>query len=531
MRALKISLIFIFAVSSGLFAQDENKLVGLSRQIIEAKTSAELYGPLEGLKEMYFKDDKYPDFIDFLNSLSAKKDIAGPFVNYYIALTRYSQLKGLEEKQLWDEYFSKGNGYREELELLAQKAIDATRPDEPLNIYSRLLLWEFHKNEQDSFSEAALQGLMNSVLEYSKAANDAKSIKEAADKLYSYGEKGKAKELYKIYVDKIISSDIKDEALAGRALGFYKEGNLELSETLYDVYVDRIAKSGGKEKLLPVLKEMAKDFSYKDQGFKDPAYAEKLFKRIEEFVGRDVFDEGLMYLRAFNLEKSQEYPRAKEAFLSLLKRYPGTQYADEANFKAAVIYTYILRDIKNARPIFEALAQKESISPQVLSSFYQLGLISQWENDFVKAKEYYNKLLLKAGADFAQTTAMAKERLKEIEEAKPLEYNLRVFLDLSLKEENKEFDMAKINLSAAPYKSNKEEAVNITSTVYTAASGCMEIQLQYLWSGDLGAKQPLPAAQPAFDTTYADKGTKIIGLVVVSPSGVVDRSMTIVDVN
>lgn len=531
MRALKISLIFIFAIASALYAQDENKLVNLSRQIIEAKTSAGLYGPLEQIKEVYFKDNKYSDFIDFLKSLSAKKDIAGPFINYYIALTRYSQLRSLEEKQLWDEYFSKGNDYRDEVARLSQKAIDATTADDALNIYSRLLLWQFHKDQQDSSSEGALQGLMNSLLEYSKAANDAKLIKEAADKLYSYGEKGKAKELYKIYVDKIISSEIKDEALAESASGFYKEGNLDLSETLYDVYIERIAKSGGKEKLLPVLKELAKDFSYKEQGFKDPAYAEKLFKRMEESAGSDVFDEELMYMRAFNLEQSKEYPKAKEAYLALLKRYPGTQYANEANFKAAVIYTYILRDIKNARPIFEALAQKEGISPQALSSLYQLGLVSQWENDFVKAKEYYNKLLEKAGASFAQTTAMAKERLKEIEELRPMEYNLRVFLDLSLKEENKEFDMTKIALSAAPYKSNKEETVNIASMVYTATSGCMEIQLQYLWSEDLGAKQPIPLALPAFDTTYADKGTKIIGLVVVSPSGVVDRSMTMVDVN
>ena len=70
---------------------------------------------------------------------------------------------------------------------------------------------------------------------------------------------------------------------------------------------------------------MVKDFSYKDQGPKDPAYAEKLFKEMEQSAGRDVFDEGLMYLRAFNLEKSKEYPKAKEAYLELLKHFENHQ--------------------------------------------------------------------------------------------------------------------------------------------------------------------------------------------------------------
>lgn len=535
MKKFITAFLFVILLVGNLFAQEDKNVVGLTKQIIEAKTSADLYAPFEELKVIYFKDNKYSDFVDLLKSLSAKKEIAAPFINYYVALTRYSQLKYLEEKQLWDEYFSKGNDYREELTTEAQKTIDTTKPDEALNVYSLLVLWEFHKGQQDTFSEKALDDLMASVSEYSKKAGDAKVIKEAADKVSSLGEKNKAREAYKIYAQRIISSDIKDEELAANALGFYKEGNLELAESLYDVYIERLAKAGGKEKLIPVLKDLAKDFSYsavvvKDKGLKDPAYAEKLFKRMGEVGGKGVFDEELMYLRALNLEKSKEYPKANDAYLDLLKRYLATPYSDEANFKSAVIYAYVLRDIKNARAVFEGLIQKENLSPQVSSSLYHLGLLSQWEGENVKAKEYYDKLLLKAGAQFSETPAMAKERLKEIEESKPLEYNLRTWLDLSLKEENKGFDMTKLNLTSQPIKSNKGDTVNVVSTAYTAASGCMEIQLQYLWSGELGSQKP-SLNQPVFDTTYPDKGTKVIGLVVVSPSGIIDRNIDIVDIN
>lgn len=532
-RALKafLFLVFFTLYSQGLFALEDKKLVNLSKQIIEAKTQAGLYAPFEQLKEAYFSENKYSDYVDFLKSLSAKKDIAEPFINYYIALSRYSQLKYLQEQQVWEEYFAKGNDYRDELTKDAQKAIDATNSQDPLNIYSRLVLWQFHSDEQDNLTDSSLEGLMNSVLEYSKSVKEPRLVKEAADKLSGHGEKSKSRQLYKIYADKIISSDITDETLAASALGFYKEGNLELAQMFYDYYIDRITKTGEKEKLISTLKDLARDFSYSPAGqneaLKDSAYAEKLFEKMKEAGGERVFDEELMYMRALNLEKSKEYAKAKDAYQNLLKQYNGTKYADEVNFKLAIIDTYILRDINSARLAFEALAGKENISSQVISSLYQLGLLTQWEEKNEKAKEYYNKLLEKAGASFAQTAALAKERLKEIEESKPLEYNLKTFLDLSLKEENKEFEMTKLDLK---YIIKQGEAVNIISNVYTAASGCMEVQLQYLWSQDLGGKIP-SASQASFEASYADKGTKVIGLVVVSPEGFIDRSITIVDVH
>ena len=548
-----------------LYAQDKNKLDALSKQIMEAKSNNELYLAFEELADLYFNENKYNEFVEFLNSSAKQKKTLEPTIDYYIALCRYYQLKHLEEKQSWDEYFSQGNNYRDELTKSAQKTIDSLGPADVLGVYARLILWKFHRDQQDALSEGALSDLMNSVLTYAKDATNLVPLKDVASQLMSYNEKAKAGQIYKIYVDKIVASNIKEDELNTIASGFYKEGNLELSEGLYDVYIERITKSTPREKLIPILIDIAKlftplekvhpnkensltGFTYKDEGLTDAFYAEKVFKKIEEIGTKDAFDEGLMYLRAFNLEKAKEYKSAKDGYIELVKRYPQTIHNDEADFKTGIIYTYVLRDIKTGRTYFEKLSQKETLSPQGISSLYQLGLLSQWEEDFIKAKEYYNKLIEKAGPvrnteplergnkisngagdGFTETVNLAKERLKEIEETKPINYNLKTFLDVSLKEEYAMLDASKLDLRSHPYKTKKNEVVNINSTPYMAESGCFQIELQYLWSGHIGTAKP-PLDEPAFNTHYTDNGTKEINLVVVSPTGIVDRNIDMVDV-
>jgi TolA-binding protein len=524
------SILFLSAVWTPCYSQDDNKLVTLSKQIMDAKSNAELYAPFEELKGLYFKGNKYTEFIEFLRSLGAKKTSLEPFANYYIALTRYSQLKYLEENQIWDEYFASGNEYRDELDRCVQKVIDTTTPDDKLNIYARLLIFQFHKDQQDSFAARALEDLMSACLEYSKSTDDSQPIKEIADILFSYEEKAKSRQLYKIYTEKLAASSLKDEELKTAAAQFFKQENLELAESIYDLYLDRISKTVAKENLIPVLIGLAEDFSYKDDGANDPFYAEKLFSKIEELAGKEAFNEELIYLRAFNLEKSKEYAKAKDKFLDLIKTFPATTHADEALFKAGLITAYVLRNKEEGRTYFERLLAKEGkMSPQGLSSLYQLGLLSQWEGDFDKAKTYYNKMIAQAGGDPPEIVVLAKMRLKEIEEARPIEYNLKTFLEATFKEEYAMLDMAKIDLKSHPYKVKKEYAVSVSSSVYVGETGCMQVELEYLWSGQLGKQTPA-SGQSMFNTSYSSSGTKEINLVVISPSGIIDRSIDMVDI-
>ncbi|MCX5714584.1 MAG: hypothetical protein NT033_07260 [Candidatus Omnitrophica bacterium] len=138
--------------------------------------------------------------------------------------------------------------------------------------------------------------------------------------------------------------------------------------------------------------------------------------------------------------------------------------------------------------------------------------------------------LEKAKDDFLETVNLTKERLKEMDETKPIEYNLKTFLDVSLKKEAAAFDMRKLDLDSTPHRTKTVNPVNIHSLDYATDSGCMQPELQYLWSGHLG-KDEHPASVKTFDTSYNYKGTKEINLVVVSPTGTLDYSIDMVDID
>lgn len=532
--AIFIFVLIFFGSSFGFLAADEktgDNPADLSRQIIEAKSNQDLYPLFNRLQELYFKDNKYAEFAESLKSLSAQKKSLEPFTDYYVALSRLRQLKYLEETQSWDEYFAKGNAYRDEITAFAQKAVAQTKSTEPLHLYSRLLLWQFHKGQEDAFSEEALSNLMQSALDYSKEAPEPEPLKKIADALLSYGEKARARELYKIYIDRLISANTQTEDLSRIASGFYQEGNLELSETVYDIYIDRLkAEQVSKEETTADLIKIARQFTYQDQGRKDPLYAEKIFKKIEEIGGKDVFDAQLMYLRGFNLEKIKDYAHALQIYIDLLKAYPQDIHAAQVSFKIGIIQAYVLRDIEKAEFYFEKSASGETASPYLFSALYQLGLLNQWQGDVVKARGYYNRLIEKTGSDASEIRLLAEERLKEIENKNPIEHNLKMFLDVSLKPDNPAFNPDQVDLKSSAYMPAQAQELNISATAYAGETGCLQPLLEYIWSGDLGEAKP-GTQQPHFSTKYTAPGTKIINLVVISSGIIVGRTLDILDVS
>ena len=176
------------------------------------------------------------------------------------------------------------------------------------------------------------------------------------------------------------------------------------------------------------------------------------------------------------------------------------------------------------------MAQQEKASAYVISSVYQLGLIAQWQGDTAKAGDYYNQLIEKAGSGFLQIKALADARVKEIAEGKPIEYNLKTFLDASLKEENPPFAPGKADIKVSRYLQKMNQEVAVTAAAYAGESGCAQVALSFLWSGDTGSAQP-PPEQSEFSTVFDCEGTKVINLIVVSPTGMVDRTLDFVDIN
>jgi len=481
---------------------------------------------LSALKEKYFQEHNYNGFVDYLKKLVKKEPSAAAEISYYIALGRYAQLKYLEESQGWDEYFSQGNNYREELAAEAGKAATLTSSWNSINLYSKTLLWQFHKDQEDVFAQDALKSLLDSAAEYAAQKGDLGPVKYIADKLYSYGLKAESKKLYNIYAEKLLSTESKDEELKKAAEEAFKAGNLSLSVTLYDAYISRIIKSSSPDKLILELTAIAKDFAYKDKGANDPDYAEKIFGKIEELAGADALAEETAYLRAYNLEKSRLYAESLAQYTRLLERFPGISQADKILFKCGIISTYVLRDPDRGEALFEKLAAKPAADPYVISGMYQLGLLRQWKKDFAKAKEYYQRLIQLAGNEFGDTRQLAEQRLKELEKDGELEYNLKAFLDASL---TGSFDMTKVDLISRPYIIPKAADTRISANTFLPESGCMSIEINYLWSGHLGSTAAA-VSQPEFTTSYSYPGTKEINLVVVTPSGIIDRSIDLVDV-
>ncbi|TAM41779.1 tetratricopeptide repeat protein [bacterium] len=485
---------------------------------------------LEELKAKYLKDNQYAGFMDFLNKPKGKEKLTQPCLNYYKALTRYLQLKYLEEKQSWDEYFASGNAYRDQIVDNAGKVIEETKAGDCLKVKARLLLWQFHQGQQDAFAESALDQLLADTNAYSRQAQEPQLIKDTADTISSYGQKAQARQLYKLYVDKLVSGKMSDSQLKSAAQGFYNEGNLELSETVYDIYIEIISKSLTADQLVPELFQIASLFAYKSTGLYDMAYAEKIFAKIEALGAKNAFNQETIYLRAFNLEKMQDYKNAVQLYLQLIRLYPDAKYFDEAVYKIAMINAYVLGDIKEARIYFEKLTAKSTISPQVISSFYQLGLLAQWEGDLAKAKGYYDALINTAGDNQQMTVGLAKERLKEISDNKPLEYNLKTFLDLAFKNQDISLEAGKSALQSSVYILEKGQKVTVSSSSGMPESGCNPVELQYLWSGNLGGAAP-QLNSGSFQGAYSDPGTKEINLIIVSPAGIVDHSFIMVDVH
>jgi TolA-binding protein len=514
-------------LTSRLFAEEAKTVSALTQRVKAAKTQNDLFNALRELSGQYYNDNKYNEFIKFIESSRKKKFLQ--VWDYYSALTRYLELKYLDDSQRWDEYFSQGTKYRQEMEEKADSVVKATKPEDPLNLYAKLLLWRYSKDQQDGSNEAKLTDLLKSVLEYAPKASDIIVIKETADQLLAYDEKRNARKLYNIYVDKLNSTAVSDEELKALAQKFFDQGNLELSESVYDIYLERI-KNYDKAKQIAILTEIAKLFVYRDEGANDPAYAEKIFTMLEKIGGEEAFDEELMYLRGINLEKSREYEKAKDLYTGLLKRFPQTAYAEELIFRLGLIETYILRDVTKGKDYFQKLADKEALSPQVIAGLYQLGLLNQWEGNNPKAKEIYELLLSRAKNDFSDITQLTQARLKEIQGQGQIENNLKTFLDVSLAKDYANYDGAKIELRSLPYQLKKNQDTQVSSLFQLPGTGCFQVEVNYLWSGNLGTAQPTDQ-DTGFSTKYEAPGIKVVNLVVISPSGVVDRNLDIIKVN
>ena len=489
---------------------------------------------LDELSELCFSQHQYGELIDFLRKLEKKKStsVCDLAVGYYIGLCRYHQLKELEETKNWQEYFDSGNSYRQELFMETEK-LSRECPNTAFGVRAQVLNWLQHKAQNDGQIEASLNKLMELVTNFAKTIpSDIELIKSVADSLSKYEEPALARSTYNLYLNQLLSiekSPLKLQSIAENAL---KEANINLAETIYDRYIELIKGSLSKDNLAGELIAIIKQFAtYGWAKGNDPLYAEKLFGVLKEACAKDYFNEELQYLRAYNLQRLKEYARSAEEYVVLVTDFPKSGYLDEAEFKLAVIYTYILGQKEKGLSYWQKVIERNSALEYALPSLYHKSLISQHSGDFESAKTGYLKIMevIAQMSDFGNLSQALSARQKEIQESRPIEYNLKTFLDAALQQPSGATIGLELRLSPFKVLSFKEEEVKFQLQQVQIEIGCFAPELSYLWSGDLGSIKPLPTTLE-FTTSYKAPGVKVVNLAVLSSSGIIGSTLEMVEV-
>ena len=498
------------------------------KAIAEAQDEKALAKGLEASGSSFLKEHKYDEYVGFLKSLSRQDALGKSLIDYSIGRTRLLQLKHYEEGQQWEQYFNQGGPLRQEAVEALSNAQRIASGANAVTLYASLLLWQFHKDQQDSSQDESLERLVQAADAYEQGGTDPEPLKKAADLLAGYGEQAKARRMYAQYFSKISVGGMTDEKLFQTAQGFLGEGNLDLAEAAFDAYADKAA-AYPADKAGPALIKAAKEFAYKDGKTGDTAYAEKLFARAESVAGIEIFDEDTFYARAFNLEAGEDFAAAEGIYAKLAARFPSGKYREIALLKAGIIRAYVKRDLVGARDAFTQLSSREPAGAFAVPALYQLGLFKQWEQDTEAAKALYAKARGLAGASAPETAASIQERLGEIEGAKPIAFALKTFLDNSLGAAGSQFDMSKAQIKVPALTVDKGDELAVSSSALPGQSGCSQVVLTYYWSGDMGSAAP-GDDQSGFAAAYREPGVKTLNLVVMSATGVLDRALKMIDV-
>lgn len=528
-----------------LFAQesDSDKIKQLEAYILANPKDNLSLPKLEELSSLYLEGHQYNQLVDFLS----KRELTGfsgcelP-LGYYIGLCRYHQLRYLEETRNWQEYFDRGSLYREELFQETLKTVSFC-PESPLAIKAQVINWLEHKAQNDSLAKDALDKLISLLNNYvrqdapglyseeGKAYTfglDMEVIKETADILQREGEPALAKAAYNLYVSRLDDSKTAKEELRLAAESALESGNISLAEIIYERYINSIKGSFSKEDLAKELTVIAEQFR-----FNDMAYAEKISAILEESCGTGYFSEELQYARAYNLQRLKDYSKAVQEYEKLVKNFPASLHINEAEFKLGVLYTYIISQKEEGLNYWQKVIERDSDLILVVESLYHKALISQYARYFDAALADYSGILERVNnnPDFKELTERVHIRQKEIQEAKPIEYNLKTFLDVSLKKEGIiESQASALDLTAAPFKTTRGGQIKFSLNQPQIMTGCLVPELTYLWSGDLSGIYPVPVT-PEFSADYQTKGVKVVNVVVLSALEPVGSALEMVDID
>ena len=531
--ALAVIFLSIFSVQFCLAQQDAKRIDLLKQEIRNTKTAEGSELLLTELLDLYAQGNDFDEFYNFLETVEKKKIFRKtPIVYYYKALTRFRQMQFLEENKMWQEFFDNKDSYTADLDESLAQARKLNTCVNPLALRIKFLEAQTKEDNEASLIET-LEGLFNLAREYIETENDVEVIKDIADKLSEEKQDTYAKKLYNVYVTKISRADIGQEELKKIAEDFLKKDKVNLAVSLYNAYLDRLtATPEDRDAIIKEMFDIAEKFEHPGwrEGI-DPFFAEKLYEKIESLYNVESFDEFSRLQRAYNLERIKEYESCFGEYLRLIDIFPNYQDKDRIYFRLGILSAYEFNKIDEAKGYFLKVTNNFPQSLDYLNSLYHSGLLNHWQGNLEKADKFYKEILKKTKdiKDKPEIALLAESRIKEIDDDRDIEYNLRMFLGAVLVEIEEEKPYLYLELFARAGKDYLVETIKFQTNSYFTDSGCLQEDFTYLWSGQLGSNQN-PFNEYQFETSYQDLGTKVVNVVLVGPSGVVDGTIEMADV-
>lgn len=392
----------------------------------------------------------------------------------------FSQLKKWQDNKDWEDFFSNKDVY---LSKITELLSNITSPGKDI-LKSKYLLFKVKRFLND------FKGRRQAFNDFIEAV---RNVKEPSPEVFSFLRGAVAdlkdrpgKNLYRkvssLYINLIKKSQSKD-LLKEEAEKFYLRGDMDNFSSIAKAYLSLI---NSKPEFSQEVERLIKESSC--GGVKDkcaPYFAEELFDKYKDETGRPL-NEGFTYLRGYNLEKSSEYSKAKDAYEDFIKRFPESRLSGEVLFRLGYIYMYKLRDFPKAKEFFGKLKGK--------------GYDTDWELDVL------DKGVGKKG----------------------LSYNEKEFFS-ALFGGDKAVRSNFVQAKSLPSRVFVGQKAKVKAVSLSPDTGCLTPEGLFLWSGDLGGVK-VTTNTPEITTSFDSMGVKDINLVEEISDGILGYDSVLINV-
>jgi len=491
--------------------------------------------PLKDQAAVYFEARDHDGLYAYLSSL-VEKGGADAAVYFYRALTRLEQIAHWKKSKDWESVYDIGPAYQEGISADLAKAEELAGEDDPVRFGIAFLRWRAAQEKEGADAYAAFDDVVAAGEKAAVSEEGLVLVKEKADEIRDLEDKNLSRRLYRVYLDHLAQSGMSAETIRKAADAFAQEGNLYLAKTMYNIFLERIEDDAVRAR---AMVEIAGRFAHPgDAEALDPVYAEELYQKATDAIGRQALDQDDVYRRAYNLERLKDYEAAAAAYEEWLAGYEAAPKESNASRRAEVLFregvltAYGLGDVGKAKAFFRDLITRFAGDPLVVSARYHLGLLAQWEEESDAAKEEYGAALAKAKelgvSEDSEIVALTKARLEELEEEKPLAYGLRLFFNGTFGKGEEPVPL-NVDVTGRLPASAVGEDVRYAVTTSNPMTGCMTPDYAYEWSNEAGILKNVPNAAE-LTTDYEEPGLKVVFVAVIGTAGLEGTAFEIIQI-